>query len=388
MELFPDGKRLLVGGWANDDDPTWIVPIDGSKPTRARQAHAFALSPDGARVAFVRDGAVVVGDVEGGATVRVGSLATGEEALLAFAPTGDALALMRVDAAWMTGALEIVAADGSWTNAIVAAPGLMHTNQMRPTWIARDRVAYAVVLNDLETGIEEQPLDATFAPAGAPRLVWKGPLTAMSDLAFRAGRFFSGRNDSQRDVYVGRLSADAARLESPLTRFTNSDVNDSLAGWLPDGRILFTSLRDGKAHVYAQALGARSPRAHRGRQRDGRDRSPRRRHRGRDPARRDGQHGRGGAAGRSSARALLSRQHPVPFWSPRPLRARCSTLSPSRCVDQRPLRATRWTSSRSTPRRGRRLLPFAATTPRRRSTARSRRTARRCTCPTTTSSAS
>ncbi len=259
IEFFPDGARILVGGWKRDESPTWIVPIDGSAPTRARVARGFALSPDGTRLAHARDNAVVVGPVIDGPTSRVASIARDETVLLAWSPSGTALAMLRMDTNGFSQGIEVVAADGSWMKTALTGTNLVHTGAMRPVWTAPDRIAFAETLNDEETGISELALDATRAAMGVPRRIWKGPLSTLEELTYRAGRFFYIRGDSQRDVYVGRMSADGMRLESPLARFTTSDANDSLAGWLPDGRVLFTSLRDGKARVYAQALGARAP---------------------------------------------------------------------------------------------------------------------------------
>ena len=260
LGFFPDGQSLLVGCSENGADATWIVPLDGSSPTPTRSAPRFALSPDGQRVAFVRDDAVVVGAVLGGATTRVLSLRSKESAVVAWSPHGDMIAVFRHELMGFAKSLELVAADGAWTRVLVSGAQFEHTTGGRPTWTAPDRVAFVQTVDE-EMTFSEQLLDAAHGPAGAPRHLWRGPLTFVSNLTFRAGRLFYIRTDSQRDVYVGRLSADGSKLDAPLVRFTNTEANDSVAGWLPDGRVLFTSMRDGKARVYAQAIGARSAEA-------------------------------------------------------------------------------------------------------------------------------
>ena len=261
IDFFPDGMRLLVGWSTKAGDATWIVPLDGAAPTQVRTAHDSALSPDGARVAFVRDDAVLVGAVQGGVTTRVAPLGRDEIALLAWSPSGEALAVTRVEPGGRSGTLDVAALDGTWTRTIVAGRQLGHTGGMRPTWTAKDRVAYAETINDEEVAIAEQRIDTAHEPLGPPRRIWQGPLATIGDLTFRAGRFFYVRSDSQRDVYVGKISADGSKLDAPLVRFTSSEADDSLAGWLPDGRVLFTSMRDGKARIYAQALGTHAAQA-------------------------------------------------------------------------------------------------------------------------------
>jgi hypothetical protein len=261
MTFFPDGQRLLVGGWKNESQPAWIVPLDGSAPSRARTARMFALSPDGTRLAHVTEKAIVVGPVGEGATTRVAPVYRDGSALIAWSPTGAVLAA-RGSGNVREDLIQVIAPDGSWTKTVYSNSFSVGTiAPMVPVWTAPDRIAFPIAMGETEVALVEQTLDASYAPVGAPRVLWKGPVVNMFDLAFRAGRFFYLQTNSQRDIYVGRLTADGKRMESTLTRFTRSDENDSLAGWLPDGRMLFTSMRDGKIRIYAQALDAHTPEA-------------------------------------------------------------------------------------------------------------------------------
>jgi hypothetical protein len=262
MDFFPDGKRLLVSLPGESEPAAWIVPLDGSAAVRAREPYGYLLSPDGKRVVISRADDVMIGDLEGGTRTHLLSRGRGETLGLAWSPTGDALAVLRIPGPLgPNGRVEVVAADGSWSHVILSGRTLGNTGGTSPTWTAPDRIAFAETISDDTIAITEVALDASHALAGEPRRVWKEPMTNVSRLHFRGGRFIYLRADSQRDVYVGRLSADHARIESPLARLTTSDSSDSLAGWLPDGRVLFTSTRDGVARVYAQSLKARTPEA-------------------------------------------------------------------------------------------------------------------------------
>jgi len=252
--FFPDDKRLLIGGFNASSSPTWIVSLEGGAPIAGRVCALFALSPDGTRLAFVRDEDLVVGAVTGGDLVHVESGLGSVK--VSWSPDGTRLAIVRNRNANDVGSsvVEIINADGSARHTIDEE---RFTARATPVWTANDRVVYASGSFEGKT-LVEATVDAAGAAIGRPRLRWKLPANVDIETVVASGaRLFILRVDSQRDVYVARAGPGAEKLEAPPTRLTLSEADDTFAGWMPDGRVLFTSARDGKLTIYTQKPSSR-----------------------------------------------------------------------------------------------------------------------------------
>ena len=250
VQFFPDGRRLLVGGFPAKDGHTWILSLDGNAPRRGPDALEFALAPDGTRLAYRNPVGLYVSPLDGGKATYIESISKEYRAELAWSPDGTRLAITRlVDS---LGLLEVSRADGS-SHKTIASNIRFEIDLTLPTWTANDRVAFQDVAADHTVSIMEVALDPTDTPRSPPRRLWTRPAAHLAYLQYRNGRFFFIQAESQLDVYIGRLDGQQ-HFEKPLSRYTMSDDDDHLVGWEPDGRIVYATEADGDSRIHLASL--------------------------------------------------------------------------------------------------------------------------------------
>jgi serine/threonine-protein kinase len=256
LDLLPDGRILL--GWDEARGlPLQIVSADGSSATPARAAgSSFQVSLDGRRIAFEHAHVLYVGDLQGGPATKVADLPADSGPRWQWSPDQTRFAFVRASLGMTE--FSIVRADGSASRVLLSDPHLSFMSIGSLTWTAPDAVAY-FYYEKKTTTLFEQTIDAAGAAVGAPRKLWEAPTKSRGDMFAAEGRFLWMGADAQNDVYVARTSARWDRLEREPSRLTTSDTRDMPVDWLGDGRVLFSSERDGIWRVFAQRTDGTAP---------------------------------------------------------------------------------------------------------------------------------
>jgi len=83
---------------------------------------------------------------------------------------------------------------------------------------------------------------------------WGGSFFIGLDVTADGKRLAALRAHAQADVWVGDIRENPTRLEAPR-RLTVEDSDDRPSSWTPDGKaVLFSSDRDGRFHIFRQAI--------------------------------------------------------------------------------------------------------------------------------------
>jgi Tol biopolymer transport system component/DNA-binding winged helix-turn-helix (wHTH) protein len=253
---FPDSLTLLVGG----ESGVWKASVFGAGARKiAQDAPAFAVSPDGSNISYVRqhDGIWIVGP-EGEAPHRIVPFSQSAESMsrLSWSPDGKHFTYARH---WQTpngvlGAIEVRKADGSSPETLTSNGG------QAPCWVSDDTIVYSRAepypsrkINLWEIQVDSQTGKAT----SLPRQVTDWPqFSFRSPTATRDGRYVSFvRARWRTDVYLMDVVGDQV---SPPYRFTFDEHNNWPATWSRDGQVMyFVSDRRGPAGVFQQPLGSR-----------------------------------------------------------------------------------------------------------------------------------
>ncbi|MCD9033646.1 prolyl oligopeptidase family serine peptidase [Luteimonas sp. Y-2-2-4F] len=201
------------------DVQVWAVPFEGGAPRLLGEGDGAALSPDGRRVAYLKDGEVLAAATDGrGEPQRLLKIA-GKVGALAWSPQGDRLAFT-VDRGShaLIGVFRDPASPIVWLAPEVARDSL-------PRWSPDGRrLLFARRATD-------DGAPRSFVPR--PWSIW----VADADTGAAEERWASG--GTLRDSLPGGLPA--------------------LFDWAADDRIVFLSYRDGWMHLYSLAPGSREP---------------------------------------------------------------------------------------------------------------------------------
>ena len=251
LELMPDG-RLLLGWYGHGALPLVLVARDGSFVTTRRQVDNFSVSPDGKSVAWAHGGTLYVGDLDGTSTTAVTQFSELSSRSFSWSPDSKRFAFVRVGSGGPSARLETLSADGRESRVILQSDVLVDKNGAASvTWTGADTVAY--VEYDAVSTLREQRLDSGGAPVGPPRTLWESATLVPESVVSSRGRFFFTWAEAKDDVEVARMKPSLDGLDGDLVPITPSGSAERSAGWLPDGRALFTSDRDGPFRVFAQS---------------------------------------------------------------------------------------------------------------------------------------
>jgi hypothetical protein len=254
-----DGKALIV----RSKRAWWNVPIDTPEAATSLplgnipDESTAVLAPDGERVAWRSGGRVVV-SVIGSREERV----VVEErprvyvTPLAWSPRGDALLLVTEAQQSLHQALSILYQDGHSQEVATThnREFLTSSGETAAAWPTPDRIVYAMhrkVDDRASSRLLEQSVDPNGAPVGAPRTLATFATEEIPAFAIRGDRLFSQRQTARRSVHVFGLHSHTAPV-----RLTRNEMSAAPNGFLPDGRLVFTSNRSGQNEVYAQSLGS------------------------------------------------------------------------------------------------------------------------------------
>ncbi|HEV8321063.1 MAG TPA: protein kinase [Myxococcota bacterium] len=258
LGVFPDGARLLA---TRRDAGSALVALAlpaGAPETLLDGVITAALSPDGRTIAAAvdHDGLSLLDVATRAARPLLATPPTDTIRALAWSPDGARLALVR-DSGGASATLELLRRDGSRLVTLLSDRALISFSYTCAVVFAGpDRLLYVIDhAHDPGGGAElwEQRLDAAGA-AGPARLVRVWPGASLADVRWDRGRLFYVVFQEQQDVYVAPLSRSLG-AGTPV-RLTKHDAHDWLTAWAGPDAVLFASTRSGDIDLFAQKLSA------------------------------------------------------------------------------------------------------------------------------------
>jgi len=264
---FPDGTRLV----ANSLKPTpdgrrttiWIVPALGGPASPLRDdGLAEAISPDGARIAFLSGGGNLDREiwVMGARGGDAHNIATAEgKSLFAhvhWSPHNQRIGDVRVVP--QTGEYLIESRDVESRKSTVVLHG--SGDPIDFCWLSSGRVVYPASEpppNNQDANLWQVQVDPqTGRQQSKPGRITNWPSSSFYGFSVSADgkRIAFQKQSGQGNVYLGRRQAGGTRLESPR-RLTVDEHVDFPSAWMPDSKaILFLSYRSGRGGIFKQPL--------------------------------------------------------------------------------------------------------------------------------------
>jgi DNA-binding winged helix-turn-helix (wHTH) protein/Tol biopolymer transport system component len=271
---FPDSVHLVASSWTGapaDPKSLWRVSVMGGTPRRISDDGSSArVSPDGSQIAFLRalvdrDELWLMGP-EGDAPRKIVGTADSHAEYLspvAWSPDSKRVVYVKTSVQFSQrndSTIEILdLANGRreqiLSNPALAAP-LAWTHQNSLVYSLRENQPNETNVNlwrtQLDSGIvkDQRP--------GARITNSRGFVVELS--ATRDGNLLALRRvDPQPDVYIAELKDDGSKMYSP-SRLPRDKWGESVYSWTPDSKaILVVSERDGRQHIFRQAIDRSEP---------------------------------------------------------------------------------------------------------------------------------
>jgi len=268
---FPDGNHVLVTKSTDSygDSSLWNVSVLGGAPRKVMdEADARGVSPDGRQIAFVRGGdlheGIWVMSADGENPHKVFGEPGDKFGGVAWSPDGRRLAFARFS--YRTGfkvasaSLWIVALATGQANSVLANQELGEAL----AWPAKDRLVYSLaepLPNQGDSNLWAVSIDPKgFSMTGHPVRLTSGPDKKVRLSTSGDGKqltFLRWRGEPH--IYVADLDAGRRGILTPHPLSLDEGRNLPFA-FTPDGKsVVFTSDRDGPAHVFRQAADQAAP---------------------------------------------------------------------------------------------------------------------------------
>ncbi len=254
----------------------WSVATNGGTPKPLGTGDTPAISPDGTRVVFTDDGAVMVAPIDGGAASKRLFFDRGKDSDLRWSPDGSALAFVstRTDHSFI----------GIYRNDAAPIQYLApSTSQdVMPRW-SPDGQAVAFIRTPGDGGPPQNPFDWNPVPweiwvgdpsGGSARRIWSSPDTARGSLPQSGlGPFlewvagdrlaFNGEQDNWPHLYVVSVrNAGPPRLLTPgAFMVEGADVSPDLQSVVYSANTGSTPGDDDRRHVFVVRVAAGAPAA-------------------------------------------------------------------------------------------------------------------------------
>jgi WD40-like Beta Propeller Repeat len=235
-----------------------LVPNPGLGPFEL----AGAISPDGAKIAFLSGGDNLDHEIwvmgAGGEDAHKIATAEGKSlfAHLHWSPNNQRIGYLRVVPGRDTDEYVIESRDLEGRT----STAMLHGSGVAFCWLPTGRAVYPVSEpppNNRDANLWQVRVDPqTGRPRSKPSRItnWPGFSFDNFSLSSDGKRIAFQKTSGQADVYVGRRQAGGTRLESPR-RLTLDEHDDSPSAWMPDSKaILFLSDRNGRVGIFKQPL--------------------------------------------------------------------------------------------------------------------------------------
>jgi DNA-binding winged helix-turn-helix (wHTH) protein/Tol biopolymer transport system component len=267
LQWFSDGESLLLRtGTEAEGNVLWLASVFGGNPRKLR-AHAWpaATSPESSSLAFIsgQHNELWVMDSSGDNLTKV-LTSDGQLGNVAWSPTGRRLAFIRnsnSNESQRTRSIETVSLDGGPSSVVFTDVRL---GREVLYWMRDGRLIFS---RDEPRQIEAANLwqiaadPKTGNPAGEPAKItnWYGIQPLDVSVSKDGKRLVVDKFQNRNDVYIGDLSDNGTRLDSPR-RLTFSESRDVPSTWTHDSRaVLFSSNRTGRRQIFTQQVGKDAP---------------------------------------------------------------------------------------------------------------------------------
>jgi Tol biopolymer transport system component/DNA-binding winged helix-turn-helix (wHTH) protein len=258
-DWFPDGSHLLVH---HEDQPLkqslWSVSIfGGSLRQLTDDGSSGALSPDGTHIAFHRGGfgqEEWVMRSDGTDQVRVAAAKPSWVGGPTWSPDGNRIAYIRDSEVYNA---RVTAVEVNEVRS-GSAQALFSDNRLGPSlhWLPDGRLVY-VMGDDIDhhgASIWTVPFRRSGKPTEPPTRVTRGVGWIWQLSASHDGKVLTFlRETSVSSAYLGALAPDGTQLLAHRRLTLDENENDPFA-WTPDGKaVLFSSDRNGTSAIFKQA---------------------------------------------------------------------------------------------------------------------------------------
>ena len=265
VDWFPDGNHVLLMGGVQGDlwkISTWDLSLRKLWGGLATDA---SLSPDGSRIAFVKDSReiwLVGGDGEEPNKVLGGE--TQEVYGIAWSPTGRRLAFVRNRGSFSSREVTIETCDlaGGARTVVLSNPRLLGADGISGiAWLPDGRMVYSIFSKEAESdlwALSVQP--GTGKQTGeATRLAgWRGFESWAPQASADGKRMIVARGHAESGIYIGDL-ASGHKSFAPR-RFTPDDWYNVVADWSKDSKaVFFDSKRNGRWAIFKQNIDDKTP---------------------------------------------------------------------------------------------------------------------------------
>jgi Tol biopolymer transport system component len=248
-----DGTRILAAGPAGPAQKRgiWIIStLTGEIRQLADGGLTARFSPDGSRIAFVKDDAIWLMGADGAnAAPWLKPETDSSVSDPRWSPDGRGLAYAKYKQGSDETSIEARSIDGGSPRVLVAAASIESL-----LW-AGDSMLYVQHLAVDRHDLWQLPLDPAGQPGGPPvRLTrWDGPIPGALSVSPDGKRIVVTKTFIQSDVYAAELGANDP-ISSGERRLTSETRFDWPSGWTRDGKqVLLVSNRNGTDDIFAQA---------------------------------------------------------------------------------------------------------------------------------------
>jgi eukaryotic-like serine/threonine-protein kinase len=267
-DWFPDGNHLLVADGAIGE--LWKMSTWDSSLRKlwSGAASATAISPDGSRIAFVKDDTELwlMGDEGEDPHKVLGSDAGQFPEVVAWSPAGRRLAYVRLRGTTADPEMTIETCDlsGQERTVVLSNPLLLSANGVSDiAWLPDGRIVYSISSKESESTLWTIRTDpSTGKPNGNPtRLIgWNNFQTWNPQASSDGNRLVVAREHIESAIYIGDLAF--GKKGFTPRRFTPDDWYNVVADWSKDSKaIFFHSKRNGRWSIFKQNIDAKTPEA-------------------------------------------------------------------------------------------------------------------------------
>ena len=270
---FPDSGHLLVSSWdggPHDPQSLWKVSLTGATAARklVEDGENARVSPDGAFIAFSRlvDGRTEVWTIRldtAEAHEVLASSATEEEYLsaAAWAPDSQRFAYVRATVLQDGSGerkIETIDIASRKVELVLSDPNV----RQWLVWTETNSLVYSRfddAANQKDMNLWQAQLDPQKNKKRAEIQITSGHGFLVDLSASNGGKILAFRRvEPQGDVYIADLRS--GKLQTTPTRLTRENWEDHAPSWTRGGEaVLFTSDRDGRQHIYRQAIDQLEP---------------------------------------------------------------------------------------------------------------------------------